>query len=97
MRSDLIDYEATHDPIEHAPDAWLYHPTRAEWWAGLVVQVVGLMCGLSIGASLLAALAALGALEHVFLLLPVRDGALWGWALPSHKAGRPVLNFGRGK
>ncbi|WP_179562813.1 putative photosynthetic complex assembly protein PuhE [Sphingomonas sp. R3G8C] len=34
------------------------------------------------GASLLFALAALGALEHLFLALPLRDGALWGWALP---------------
>lgn len=51
----LIDYEATHDPIEHEPDAWLYHPTRAERWACLVVQTLGLMVGLSIGASLLAA------------------------------------------
>lgn len=35
------------------------------------------------GASLLFALAALGALEHIFLALPFRDGALWGWALPA--------------
>ena len=35
------------------------------------------------GASLLFALAALGALEHLFLALPMRDGALWGWALPA--------------
>ncbi|MEE4201975.1 putative photosynthetic complex assembly protein PuhE [Erythrobacter sp.] len=33
-----------------------------------------------VGASLLAALAALGALEHIFLALPFRDGMLWGWA-----------------
>lgn len=36
----------------------------------------------AVGASLLFALAALGALEHLFLALPMRDGALWGWALP---------------
>lgn len=35
----------------------------------------------AIGASLLFALAALGVLEHLFLALPFRDGALWGWAL----------------
>ncbi|RYY35661.1 MAG: DUF3623 family protein [Sphingomonadales bacterium] len=51
----------------------------------------------AVGASLLAALAALGALEHLFLLLPVRDGALWGWALPRSKATRPAMNLGRGK
>jgi putative photosynthetic complex assembly protein 2 len=43
-------------------------------------------------ASLLFALAALGAVEHLFLALPVRDGALWGWALPrggkTHSIGR---------
>lgn len=37
------------------------------------------------GASLLFALAALGALEHLFLALPFRDGALWGWALPARR------------
>ena len=37
------------------------------------------------GASLLFALAALGALEHIFLALPFRDGALWQWALPAHR------------
>lgn len=37
----------------------------------------------SAGASLLFALAALGALEHLFLALPFRDGALWKWALPA--------------
>jgi len=35
------------------------------------------------GTWLLAALAALGALEHLFLALPVRDGALWRWAIPA--------------
>jgi putative photosynthetic complex assembly protein 2 len=44
-----------------------------------------------IGASLLAALAALGVIEHLLLALPVRDGALWGWALP-----RAAANSGRG-
>jgi putative photosynthetic complex assembly protein 2 len=37
----------------------------------------------AVSASLLFALATLGALEHVFFALPFRDGALWGWALPS--------------
>lgn len=45
----------------------------------------------AIGASLLAALAALGVIEHLFLALPVRDGVLWGWALP-----RAAVNPGRG-
>ncbi len=41
-----------------------------------------------VGASLLFALAALGVLEHLFFALPFRDGALWGWALPTRKVGR---------
>jgi putative photosynthetic complex assembly protein 2 len=38
--------------------------------------------------SLLCALAALGALEHLFMALPVRDGALWGWAMPGRSRGK---------
>ncbi len=38
-------------------------------------------------ASLMFALAALGALEHLFLALPFRDGALWAWALPTRCEG----------
>ena len=41
----------------------------------------------AVGASLLFAIAALGALEHLFFALPLRDGALWGWALPARKRG----------
>ncbi|MBX9883425.1 MAG: DUF3623 domain-containing protein, partial [Novosphingobium sp.] len=37
----------------------------------------------AVSASLLASLAALGAVEHLFFALPFRDGALWGWALPA--------------
>lgn len=42
----------------------------------------------TIGASLLFTLAALGAIEHAFLALPFRDGALWGWALPGKGKAR---------
>jgi hypothetical protein len=38
-----------------------------------------------VGAALLFALAALGALEHLFLALPLRDGALWRWAIPARR------------
>lgn len=38
--------------------------------------------GAAVSATLLAGLAALGALEHWFLALPLRDGALWHWATP---------------
>lgn len=39
-----------------------------------------------VGASLLSTLSLLGALEHLFLALPFRDGMLWGWALPKRRA-----------
>ena len=45
----------------------------------------------AIAASLLFALAVLGALEHLFLALQFRDGMLWGWALP--RTGRPSSSF----
>lgn len=38
--------------------------------------------GEAVAAALLFALAALGSLEHLFLVAPVRDAALWRWALP---------------
>lgn len=41
----------------------------------------------AVSATLVFTLAALGALEHVFLALPFRDGALWRWALPSGRQG----------
>jgi putative photosynthetic complex assembly protein 2 len=41
------------------------------------------------GASLLAALAVLGLLEHWLLVLPLPDAALWRWAMP---APRKTLN-----
>jgi putative photosynthetic complex assembly protein 2 len=34
---------------------------------------------------LLAALALLGLIEHLFLVVPFRDGALWRWAMPASK------------
>ncbi|MHA7819743.1 MAG: putative photosynthetic complex assembly protein PuhE [Erythrobacter sp.] len=38
-----------------------------------------------VGASLLTALCLLGAIEHLFLALPFRDGMLWGWAISRQK------------
>jgi len=40
--------------------------------------------------ALLGALAALGALEHLFLALPVPDGALWRWLLPARDPRRAL-------
>ena len=37
----------------------------------------------AVGWSLLTGLALLGVIEHLFLVLPWRDGALWRWAIPA--------------
>ncbi|WP_370516080.1 putative photosynthetic complex assembly protein PuhE [Novosphingobium sp. Gsoil 351] len=42
----------------------------------------------AVALSLLFTLAALGVVEHIFLALPFRDGALWGWALPGQKRAK---------
>lgn len=36
------------------------------------------------GQPLLGTLSLLGLVEHLFLVLPFRDGALWRWAMPAH-------------
>jgi len=51
-------------------------------WLG-VRAVAAPAGGEAVAASLIFALAALGALEHLFLALPVRDGVLWRWAIPA--------------
>jgi len=53
----------------------------AGWFASLAIAAPAGSAEM-VGASLLTALCLLGAIEHVFLALPFRDGMLWGWALP---------------
>ena len=55
-------------------------------WLGSLALAAPSGSGEAAAASLLFALATLGALEHLFLALPFRDGMLWGWALPSRRA-----------
>ncbi len=43
-------------------------------------NALSLSGGAAVGASLVFALVALGLLEHLFLVLPVKDAALWRWA-----------------
>ena len=42
--------------------------------------------GVMIGLTLAGAIAALGTLEHLFLMAPLRDAALWDWAAPESGA-----------
>lgn len=44
--------------------------------------------GTAAGMTLLAGLAVLGVTEHLFLVLPLRDGRLFAWALHGNKAVR---------
>ena len=39
-----------------------------------------------IGYTLVATLVSLGALEHIFLMLPLGEGRLWDWASPTKSA-----------
>jgi len=50
------------------------------FWFGSLALTAPLGSAEMVGASLLTTLCLLGALEHVFLALPFRDGMLWGWA-----------------
>ena len=52
------------------------------WWFASLAMAAPAGSAEMVGASLLTALCLLGALEHIFLALPFRDGYLWGWALP---------------
>lgn len=54
------------------------------WFASLAIAAPPASAEM-VGASLLTALCLLGALEHVFLALPFRDGMLWGWAFTRAK------------
>nr|WP_298929819.1 putative photosynthetic complex assembly protein PuhE [uncultured Erythrobacter sp.] len=57
--------------------------TAAALWFGSLALAAPVGSAEMVGASLLTTLCLLGALEHVFLALPFRDGMLWGWALPT--------------
>jgi len=54
-------------------------------WFGTLALAAPVGSAAMVGASLLCTLCLLGALEHLFLALPFRDGMLWGWALPKRK------------
>jgi hypothetical protein len=42
---------------------------------------------LSVSATVLAAFLALAIIEHLLLVLPVSDAALWRWAMPDRETG----------
>lgn len=78
-----------------------FSPRPAGWFfllsvGGIAALAAGLLWSAALTVSpyeatayaLLGALAALGALEHAFLALPVPDSALWRWLLPARDPRR---------
>jgi putative photosynthetic complex assembly protein 2 len=57
--------------------------TVLTWWLGSTALATP--GDAAIGYTLLAAIAALGVIEHLFLVLPIGDTALWRWAIPNAK------------
>ena len=62
-------------------------------WAWTVAEAAPVASGASATATLLAGLAALGLVEHLFLVLPLRDARMWQWASSSGKqaAGAAII------
>lgn len=54
-------------------------------WAWLTAVAAPVDSGAETTAILLAGLAALGVIEHLFLVLPLRDAKMWRWALSKVK------------
>lgn len=52
-------------------------------WAWMIAEAAPTNGGPAVTATLLAGLAALGLVEHIFLVLPVRDAKMWRWASAS--------------
>ena len=57
----------------------------AAWFGSTALAAEG---GAAVGASLLFTLAILGVVEHLFLVVPVREAALWRWARSGAAVGR---------
>jgi len=56
-------------------------------WAWTVSEAAPVANGTWATGALLAGFAALGVIEHLFLVLPIKDAAMWQWAVSS---ARPV-------
>ena len=68
-------------------------------WAWLAAEWAPRGSGASASAALLAGLAVLGVIEHLFLVLPLRDAKMWRWASSSstRAAGAAVIDEQPGK
>lgn len=61
-------------------------------WAWRVAEAAPAESGASAGATLIAGLAVLGVVEHLFLVLPLRDAKLWQWASSNTAAKTATTN-----
>lgn len=66
-------------------------------WAWTVAEAAPAGSGAAAAGALLAGLAVLGLVEHLFLVLPMRDARLWRWAASSTRAAQAAITDGRGR
>lgn len=57
-------------------------------WAWTAAEAAPAGSGAAAGGTLIAGLAVLGVVEHLFLVLPLRDGKMFRWAVNTHKAAK---------
>ncbi|MEG3165473.1 putative photosynthetic complex assembly protein PuhE [Sphingomonas sp. PB2P19] len=60
-------------------------------WAWTAAEAAPAGSGASASATLLAGLAVLGVVEHLFLVLPLRDAKMWRWASSSTRAAKAAI------
>ncbi len=65
-------------------------------WAWTVAERAPVDSGASASATLIAGLAVLGVVEHLFLVLPLRDAKMWQWASNNKAAQAVIERVGRG-
>lgn len=65
-------------------------------WAWHVAEAAPAQSGTAVTATLLAGLAALGLVEHLFLVLPLRDAKMWHWASAKNQAAPAAATEERG-
>ncbi len=61
------------------------------WWAWSMAEAAPAQSGSAVTATLLAGLAALGVVEHLFLVLPLRDAKMWHWASAKTRAAQAAV------
>lgn len=63
-------------------------------WAWIAAEAAPAGSGASATATLLAGLAVLGVVEHLFLVLPLRDAKMWRWASNARAAEAAITTDG---